>query len=53
MFFITVERLLDDGKETVTAPLPVVINVVKEINEPRYSILYGDSARLTVPPFRC
>ncbi len=33
---ITVERLLDEGRETVTAPLPVVISVVKEINEPRY-----------------
>lgn len=33
---ITVERLLEDGKETVTAALPVVISVVKEINEPRY-----------------
>jgi len=33
---ITVERLLDEGRETVTAPLPAVISVVKEINEPRY-----------------
>ncbi|MCP4420692.1 MAG: electron transfer flavoprotein subunit beta/FixA family protein [Chloroflexi bacterium] len=38
---ITVERLLDDGKETVTASLPVVINTVKEINEPRYPSLMG------------
>jgi electron transfer flavoprotein beta subunit len=38
---ITVERLLDDGKETVTASLPVVISVVKEINEPRYPSLMG------------
>jgi len=38
---ITVERLLDDGKETVTANLPVVISVVKEINEPRYPSLMG------------
>lgn len=38
---ITVERLLDDGKETVTAPLPVVISVVKEINEPRYPSFMG------------
>ncbi|NKQ36822.1 MAG: electron transfer flavoprotein subunit beta/FixA family protein [Chloroflexi bacterium] len=38
---ITVERLVDDGKETVTANLPVVINVVKEINEPRYPSLMG------------
>ncbi|HEX6385009.1 MAG TPA: electron transfer flavoprotein subunit beta/FixA family protein [Anaerolineae bacterium] len=38
---ITVERLLDDGKETVTAPLPAVISVVKEINEPRYPSFMG------------
>lgn len=38
---ITVERLLDDGKETVTAPLPVVLSVVKEINEPRYPSFMG------------
>ncbi len=38
---ITVERLLDDGKETVTAPLPVVISVVKEINDPRYPSFMG------------
>ncbi len=38
---ITVERLLNDGKETVTAPLPVVISVVKEINEPRYPSFMG------------
>ncbi|NPA90696.1 MAG: electron transfer flavoprotein subunit beta/FixA family protein [Chloroflexi bacterium] len=33
---ITVERLLDEGRETVRAPLPAVVSVVKEINEPRY-----------------
>ncbi len=38
---ITVERLADDGKETVTAPLPVVISTVKEINEPRYPSFMG------------
>jgi len=38
---ITVERLTDDGKETVTAKLPVVISVVKEINEPRYPSFMG------------
>ena len=38
---ITVERLLDDGKETVTAALPVVISVVKEINAPRYPSFMG------------
>jgi len=38
---ITVERLTDDGKVTVTAPLPVVIGTVKELNEPRYPSLKG------------
>lgn len=48
---ITVERLLDDGKETVTAPLPVVISVVKEINEPRYPSLMGirKASRAAIP----
>lgn len=48
---ITVERLLDDGKETVTAGLPVVISVVKEINEPRYPSLMGirKASRAEIP----
>ncbi len=48
---ITVERLLDDGKETVTASLPVVISVVKEINEPRYPSFMGirKANRATIP----
>ena len=48
---ITVERLLDDGKETVTAPLPVVISTVKEINEPRYPSFMGirKASKATIP----
>jgi electron transfer flavoprotein beta subunit len=48
---ITVDRLLEDGKETVTAPLPVVISVVKEINEPRYPSFIGirKASRAKVP----
>lgn len=38
---ITVERLADDGKVTVTAPLPVVLGTVKELNEPRYPSFMG------------
>jgi electron transfer flavoprotein beta subunit len=38
---ITVERLLEDGKQTVEATLPAVISVVKEINEPRYPSFMG------------
>jgi len=38
---IKVERLLEDGRETVTSSLPTVISVIKEINEPRYPSLMG------------
>jgi len=38
---ITVVRLVEEGKETVQATLPVVISVVKEINEPRYPSFMG------------
>lgn len=38
---VTVERLLETGREKVRAPLPAVISVVKEINEPRYPSLMG------------
>ena len=34
-----VERSLEDSVEVVEAPLPVVISVVSEINEPRYPTL--------------
>ncbi len=48
---ITVERLLDDGKETVTTSLPVVIGTVKEINEPRYPSFMGirKASRANIP----
>lgn len=38
---ITVERLTDQGRVTATAPLPVVIGTVKELNEPRYPSFMG------------
>jgi electron transfer flavoprotein beta subunit len=38
---VTVERLLETGREVVRANLPAVISVVKEINEPRYPSLLG------------
>jgi electron transfer flavoprotein beta subunit len=38
---ITVERMTDDGADKVTMPLPAVISVVKEINEPRLPSLKG------------
>lgn len=38
---ISVERLLEEGREIVRGPLPAVISVVKEINEPRYPSFMG------------
>ncbi len=38
---ITVERLLEEGREVVAAPLPCLITVVKDINEPRYPSFLG------------
>ncbi|MEZ4710728.1 MAG: electron transfer flavoprotein subunit beta/FixA family protein [Caldilineaceae bacterium] len=38
---ITVQRGVDGGEETVSAPLPVVISVAKEINDPRYPSFIG------------
>jgi electron transfer flavoprotein beta subunit len=48
---ITVERLLEEGRQIVTAKLPVVISVVKEINEPRYPSFMGirKANRATIP----
>jgi electron transfer flavoprotein beta subunit len=48
---ITVERLLPGGKQTLTARLPVVISVVKEINDPRYPSFMGirKANRATIP----
>jgi electron transfer flavoprotein beta subunit len=48
---ITVARLLEEGREMVTAQLPVVISVVKEINEPRYPSFMGirKANRATIP----
>jgi electron transfer flavoprotein beta subunit len=37
----TVERMLEDGYDVVKTPLPVVVTVVKEINEPRLPSLKG------------
>lgn len=48
---ITVTRLLEEGKQTVTTKLPVVISVVKEINEPRYPSFMGirKANKATIP----
>lgn len=48
---ITVIRLIESGRETVTSRLPAVLTVVKEINEPRYPSFMGirKAARATIP----
>lgn len=38
---IRVERLMDEGYDIVEAPVPVLITVVREINEPRLPSLKG------------
>lgn len=37
---ITVERLLEEGREIVEAKLPALLTVVKDINQPRSSTLF-------------
>jgi electron transfer flavoprotein beta subunit len=48
---LTVERLLEQGKQVVTSKLPAVIAVVKDINEPRYPTFIGirKASKLDVP----
>jgi electron transfer flavoprotein beta subunit len=38
---ITVERLLEEGRQVVSAPLPAVVGTTKGINEPRYTSFIG------------
>lgn len=48
---ITVERLLEEGRQIVRGPLPSVVSVVKEINEPRYPSFMGirKAAKAEIP----
>lgn len=39
--FIVLERMMEEGKQVIKSPLPVLITVVKEINEPRIPSLRG------------
>jgi len=41
---IVAQRLLEDGYEVIEAPLPCLLTVVKEINEPRFPTLKGKIA---------
>jgi electron transfer flavoprotein beta subunit len=38
---IKVEKMLEQGKQTLTSKLPAVISVMKDINEPRYPSFIG------------
>ena len=38
---IVVERLLEEGRQVVSAPLPAVVGTTKGINEPRYTSFMG------------
>lgn len=48
---LTVERLVEQGRELVSSSLPAVIGTVKEINEPRYPSFIGirKAAKLEMP----
>lgn len=48
---ITVERLVEGGKQVVKAQLPAVISVMKDINEPRYPNFMGirKAAKAVIP----
>ncbi|MEI6845587.1 MAG: electron transfer flavoprotein subunit beta/FixA family protein [Candidatus Firestonebacteria bacterium] len=47
---IKVERMMDDGYEVVESSLPVLLSVVKEINEPRIESLRGKMKAKTFKP---
>lgn len=48
---IRAERLLEQGKQVVTAKLPAVVGTVKDINEPRYPSFMGirKAAKAVIP----
>ena len=48
---IEVERLLEEGREVVQAPLPALLTVLKDINQPRYPTFRGIRAarRMELP----
>jgi electron transfer flavoprotein beta subunit len=48
---ITVDRMLDEGRQQLKSPLPAVISVVKEICEPRYPSFMGirKASKIEIP----
>lgn len=48
---LTAQQVFEGGQETVEVPLPVVVSVAKEINEPRYPSFMGirKASRAKIP----
>ncbi len=48
---IEVERLVEEGRELAKSPLPCLLTVVKDINEPRYPTILGmrRSSKAVIP----
>ena len=48
---VTVERVIEEGRQTVSAKMPVVLSVVQSIGEPRYPSFMGISkaSKATIP----
>ncbi|MBN2469784.1 MAG: electron transfer flavoprotein subunit beta/FixA family protein [Anaerolineae bacterium] len=48
---IQVEQMFEEGRQTAGGPLPAVLNVMKEINEPRYPSFMGirKAAKAEIP----
>jgi electron transfer flavoprotein beta subunit len=48
---IEVERMIEEGRQIVKGSLPIVVSVVKEINEPRYPSFMGirKASRAEIP----
>ena len=48
---VTVERVIEEGRQTVSAKLPAVVSVVQSIGEPRYPSFMGirKASKATIP----
>jgi len=48
---VTVERVLEEGRQTVSANMPIVLSVVQSIGEPRYPSFMGirKASKATIP----
>ena len=48
---VTVERVIEEGRQTVSAKLPAILSVVQSIGEPRYPSFMGirKASKATIP----